>query len=132
MARNKFTRLPAGADYNTLLNQFNRLVDYVNQLGVIASPPLESMDLPGGTVLRIGKIPEEMKLGKLDGALAYGSSATCSIWTGTPNSETDSTVNETVYCWLLQSGETIAAATKVVIARIGGYWQVVATQCPPV
>jgi hypothetical protein len=71
-----------------------------------------------------------VKLGKLDGTLAYGGSATCSIWTGPPASKSDSGEDVTVYCWLLQPGESIANGTKVVIALVDGSWFVIDSSCP--
>ena len=70
-----------------------------------------------------------IQFGKLDADLDYGSSAVVSIWTGDPNSETDSTENETAYCWLLETGETIPSGTKVIIKKINGFWQVIAARC---
>ena len=71
-----------------------------------------------------------IKIGILDGALAYHSSATASIYSGTPNSETDSTENVTAYCWLLKAGESLAAGTRVMLAQVGGSWYVMAAACP--
>lgn len=70
--------------------------------------------------------------GKLDGALAFGGSATLSIWAWNGSAEADTGDNVTVYDWLLSSGQTIATGTQVVAAwdaRSGRYY-VTGAQCP--
>jgi hypothetical protein len=65
-------------------------------------------------------------LGKLDEELAYEGSATMSVWDGT----SDTTVNVEVYDWLLSSGQTVAAGTKVVAALfLNGLYYVTGAQC---
>ena len=71
-----------------------------------------------------------LAVGVLDDALVYGGSATCSIWTGTPNAETDSGANETVYCFKLNAGESIAAGSKVDVGKTADGWQVLNVNCP--
>ena len=71
-----------------------------------------------------------LKHGKLDDALVFGATATCSIWTGTINAETDSGTNVTVACFKLNAGESIAAGSKVDLGWINGGWQVLNVNCP--
>lgn len=75
----------------------------------------------------------QLYIGKLDGSLSQGSSATMSIWkrnSGDTDWE-DSTKDITVYDWMLASGESIAADKKCVAV---GHLQsrkalVIAAQC---
>ena len=69
--------------------------------------------------------------GKLDGALSFGGSATMSVWWWNGSAEADTTVNVTVYDWLLVSGQSIASGTQVTAAwdaRSGRYY-VTGAQC---
>jgi hypothetical protein len=110
---------------------FNALVDAVNALlGMTAAGGIKLLKHPGGLHLAQSGNPLALRLGKLDGTLAFGGSAMCSFWTGGPGSEADSAQDATVYCWLLQAGESIANGSKVVVALINGYWQVIAAACP--
>jgi hypothetical protein len=75
--------------------------------------------------------PVESLIGKLDGGLAQGSSATVSIWAGTPNSEADTTWNVTAYDWLMKTGATaIDTGKKVACQQINGVFYVVEAECP--
>jgi len=63
--------------------------------------------------------------GKLDGALSFGGSATMSVWYWNGSAEADTTVNVTVYDWLLLSGQSVASGTQVTAAwdaRSGRYY----------
>lgn len=62
-------------------------------------------------------------VGKLDGALAAGSTATLSIWTKTP--EIDSSQNLVADDWLLTGDQTLAAGTQVIATFSHGVWYVV-------
>ena len=75
--------------------------------------------------------PPRLKRGTLDGPLSYGGSATCSLLTGAPGSETDSGTDQLVYDGLLTAGDTaIPAGATVFIALVNGYWWVIAVSCP--
>lgn len=75
----------------------------------------------------------EIMIGKLDGSLSDGSSATMSEWQRNSGDTAweDSTINHTVYDWLLGSGESISSGKKVVAARVrrGGKLVVIAAEC---
>ena len=75
------------------------------------------------------------KRGVLDAELTFEATATVSIWVRDPDSVTwvDSEDNQDdVACFLLNSGETIAAGRRVIIARHpDGYWEIIAINCPP-
>ena len=66
-------------------------------------------------------------MGKLDGSLSQGSSATMSIWMG--STLTDTGDNITVYDWLLGSGESIDSGKKVKAEYYCGKWYVTAAEC---
>jgi hypothetical protein len=68
-------------------------------------------------------------IGKLDGTLSKGSSVAMSIWKGAGGSETDSTLNVTVYDWLLATGQTIASGIKVKAEFVNGVLYVTAAEC---
>lgn len=70
-----------------------------------------------------------LKIGVLDGAMAYGGSAVVSIWTYSGLGDIDTGENITAYDWLLLTGQTISAGKKVVIAFVGYRWRVIAAQC---
>lgn len=57
-------------------------------------------------------------IGKLDGALTQGSSATMSVWKYNGSSFTDSSLNMTVYDWMLETGKQIDAGKKVVVTEL--------------
>ena len=70
-------------------------------------------------------------IGKLDGSLSQGGSATLSIWSGVPGSEADSGYNVIVHDWVMKSGATaIASGKKCVAQLIGGSWYVTQAECP--
>jgi len=70
-------------------------------------------------------------IGKLDGALSQGGSATVSIWGGEGGEETDTNVDVVAYDWLLESGaDDIASGKKVVVEWINGVPYVTAAECP--
>lgn len=66
--------------------------------------------------------------GKLDGALAYDSSATLSVWAWNGSVEADTGVNVTVYDWPLSTGETIASGTRVTAQGLNGRYYVTGAQ----
>lgn len=69
-------------------------------------------------------------IGKLDGSLSRGGSATVSVWSGGGGSESDSGANITARDWLMKSGATaIAAGKKVVCRLINGTWYVTEAEC---
>lgn len=117
---------PAGQEFQS---QWNRLVQAVEQLGKISAAPPLALDRSGGIpTLRLTENPQRL-LGKLDGELEQGDSAAVSVWTGTPGSESDAQFNVTAYDWLLESGQSLTAGTKVVLERINGHWYVTGAQC---
>lgn len=61
-------------------------------------------------------------IGKLDGAITATGSATLSVWTGTPGSESDSGDNVTVYNW---GAGAVASGAKVAAAKIGGNYYLI-------
>lgn len=67
-------------------------------------------------------------IGVLAGALAYGSSATVNIYTGTPGSEA-ATSTKTVYPWMMNTGDSIAANTEIIAATINGRLYAVNAAC---
>ena len=70
-------------------------------------------------------------IGKLDGALSQGGSATVSVWTGEAGSEADSDSDITAYDWLMKIGaDDIASGKKVVCTLINGEWYVTEAECP--
>lgn len=73
---------------------------------------------------------QTIKIGVLDADLTYNGSAAVSIYTGAGGSATDSGDNLTAYCWLLQAGDTLPAATRVVIGYTGDHWEIIAAECP--
>lgn len=74
--------------------------------------------------------PIQTLIGKLDGNLSQGSSATVSIWIGAANSESDSTMDVVAYDWLMKSGATaIASGKKVKLEWINGQWYVTNAEC---
>ena len=110
---------------------YNKLVDAVNSLASFsACPPITLHKGPSGIQIALAGGLSGLKHGKLDGSLVFGATAVCSIWTGTVNAETDSGVNETVACFLLNSGESLPATSRVVIAMIDGKYYVIAISCP--
>jgi hypothetical protein len=80
-------------------------------------------------VVRLGAPTYPKLVGKLDGDLAAGSSATMSIWEG--NTLTDSGRNITVYDWFLPTGKKLASGAKVAAFWASGKWYVDTTDtCP--
>jgi hypothetical protein len=70
-------------------------------------------------------------VGKLDGDLLQGGSATVSVWGGTAGSEADTGVNITARDWLMKSGDPpIAAGTEVYCLMIDSAWYVVSVSPP--
>ena len=111
--------------------RFNQLIDTVNSLASFSvTPPLIQHKGPGGIQIALSGGISGLKHGKLDDNLVFGSTAVCSIWTGTVNAETDSGANEIVACFLLNAGESIAATSKVTIAMIDGKYYVISRNCP--
>lgn len=68
-------------------------------------------------------------IGKLDAELSQGSSVTVSIWSGTANAETDSTINITAYDWLLATGQTMASGAKCAGLFINGIPYIIGGEC---
>lgn len=70
-------------------------------------------------------------IGKLDGALSFGGSATLSVWAWNGSAYADTTENLTVYDWLLSSGQSVASGTQVTAQFDGrsGRWIVAGSQC---
>ena len=89
------------------------------------------LDAAAEREVRLGRNPQRMYLGKLDAELAAGGSAVVSIWWGTPGLEADSDINVTAYDWLLGAGESLDAATKVVIRYFehDKVWYVTGAEC---
>lgn len=71
----------------------------------------------------------KLLIGKLDGTMNYAGSATMSVWAWNGSADADTTVNVTVYDWLLKSGQSIASGTQVVAAYVGGRWRVIGAAC---
>ena len=83
-----------------------------------------------GTVVA-QRVQNQQVIGKLDGALSNNSSAVVSVWTGAPNSESDSDDNITAYDWLMKDGaDDIASGKKVVCEAINFTWYVTEAECP--
>lgn len=72
----------------------------------------------------------QIKEGSLDGALAYGGTATLSVYIGAAGAEVDTGANITVSDSHLCPDESHAAGTWVTVALIAGNWKVIAAQCP--
>lgn len=72
--------------------------------------------------------PINTLLGKADGTIAKGASATISLYTGN-TTPADMTINLTAYDYLLTTGNTVAANKKVIVQWIGGTWWVTAGEC---
>lgn len=70
-------------------------------------------------------------IGKLDGALSFGGSATMSVWAWDGSAYADTGENLTVYDWLLSSGQTVASGTQVTASydARSGRWFVTGAQC---
>lgn len=67
-------------------------------------------------------------IGILQGTLAYGSSASVKLYTGTPGGETaGSTV--TCYPWMMNTGDSIATNVEVVGCIVNGYYYVFNAAC---
>lgn len=111
------------------LNQLWQDVQGLKQLQV--SAPL-SMSGGGSSpkVISVGDL-EFIKKGILDEELTEGGSATMSVWrwNSATSAEEDTDKDITVYDWLLTSGQTIAADTKVIAYREGSRWYVFAASC---
>lgn len=73
----------------------------------------------------------QIHLAKLDAELTAGSTATASIWEFQASGLGDSNKNELVYDWMLATGESLAAGTKIVIIqhRQSLNWVVIAAAC---
>ena len=56
-------------------------------------------------------------LGKLDGALAAGGTATVSVWEVAGGTQADSGINLTAHDWLLTAGETLPTGALVVVQQ---------------
>lgn len=80
-------------------------------------------------VVRVGSPCYPKLLGKLDGDLAAGGSATMSVWEGATLA--DSGRNVTVNDWFLTTGKKAASGAKVAAFWKSGKWYVdTATPCP--
>ncbi len=76
-------------------------------------------------------LPPGAQLAKLTSTLYAGSSATATIWSGTPGAETASArADITVWDWLLSgSGSNIASGRKIIVMKINRAWYVIAASC---
>ncbi len=76
-----------------------------------------------------------MQIGRLDATLTQGSSATVSVWEWNEGGGAfaDSTVNHTAYDWMLGSGESLEALTRVVLIQHlqSRKYLVIAAACAP-
>jgi hypothetical protein len=80
-------------------------------------------------VIRLGAPTYPKLVGKLDGDLAAGSSATMSIWEG--STLADSGRDITVYDWFLPAGKKLASGARVAAVWNSGKWYVDTTDtCP--
>jgi hypothetical protein len=72
-----------------------------------------------------------IQIGKLDGALSQGGSATMSLWEWDGSTFSDSGTNCTVYDFLLAAGQSIASGKKVVAFghKQSRYMIVLAAEC---
>lgn len=70
--------------------------------------------------------PPTERRGVLDGILSYGGSATASIWFA----GSDTTRNVTVYDDLLNTGQSVAASSKIQFGWREGKYYVTGAQCP--
>lgn len=68
-------------------------------------------------------------IGVLAGALSAGGSATVNRYTGTPGSEA-STGTDTVYDWMMKSGDSIPSGTRIMYAVVNGRKYVINAACP--
>jgi hypothetical protein len=87
---------------------------------------LESVWLPGSRAIalwlpgageRVLLPGTQWHLGKLDGPLAAGGSATASLWGVESGGHADSGIDVTAHDWLLPPGESLAAGTTVVVLQ---------------
>jgi hypothetical protein len=117
-------------------DELNRLWGKVAALdGIAGVPPVQVYRGPNGQPvlsLTAGGGREGIVKGKLDGPMSPGGSATMSVWAakeGLPQIDTGD--NEVVWDWLLQTGQTIDAGTKVIAAwdHRSGRFYVVAAEC---
>lgn len=75
--------------------------------------------------------PGGIRKGKLDGTLSFNDpreSQTVSIWTGTGNG-TDSGVDVTAWDWCLNSGQSLAPGTNVIVGWNGTHYVVLSAAC---
>lgn len=81
-------------------------------------------------IVRLGAVEGGALLGKLDGSLSVGGSATVSVWAWNGSSFADTGQNITAYDWLMKAGSTaIAAGKKVVCQSINGIYIVTEAEC---
>lgn len=98
-------------------------------------PPTPIATLPTDTLVLVCVVNgrrvildfQRSQWGKLDGSLSVGGSATVSIWAGDPLADTGD--NVTAHDWLLETGDSLDAETKVKIEFISTKWYVTATPC---
>lgn len=70
--------------------------------------------------------PFEVKLGKADADIAKGASGTVSEYRGTTaGSESDTTLNYTVYCRF----GAVSSGKWVLFIRLYGHWEAIAAEC---
>jgi hypothetical protein len=101
-----------------------------------ASPPREDF-ISGGyyPAFRVGQLyyaetgRRLTAKGVLDGALAFGGSATMSVWEFNGTAEADTGENLIVYDWLLSSGQSVGSGKQVEAIYIKNRWYVVGAQC---
>ena len=78
-------------------------------------------------IVRLGHSMGNIKLAKLNSALAAGGMCTASVWSGDPLSDNGDDLD--VYDWLLGEDESLDSGTKVVIALLSGKWYVIQASC---
>lgn len=75
----------------------------------------------------------KLRRGKLDGSLSAGGHAVVSIWAVNASTATDADTgdNVTAYDWLLKTGKSFPAGTKVIVAWFADSrrWYVIAAGC---
>ncbi len=72
-----------------------------------------------------------MVVGKLDGSLSQGGTATVSVWEWNGSAFADRGDNITVHDWLMKVGATaIASGKKVTCVMMNGIWVVWEAECP--
>jgi hypothetical protein len=111
-----FALAPSASDkFTTSGESLSYVMDHLESVWLAGSRAV-ALWLPGAgqRVLLPGT---QWHLGKLDGPLSAGSSATVSLWGTSGGAHVDSGIDVTAYDWLLGAGESLAAATTVVVLQ---------------